>query len=291
MKNYYKVLGLEIGASLDEVKKKYKQLAKQHHPDKNPGDKEAEDRFKEINAAYDGIKAGKTGPDPEPQQHTYTNTNFRNAAMEEMARRMEDELLFRAGFRRQTQSHSNASIHFKAIVPISFLVKGGTYNLKYNYFNTPYGGISRPEQVVKPIHVPPKTPVGTMFTFAGEGNRANPNVAAGDLVVEFLAGNSEGFTITNGVHVNVIGQVSALYCITGTTETVDLPWLPNALKVSIPPGTASGTILRVAGKGLTHANGTVGDFLLHVEATIPKLSESHLAILRDTIERIESDDS
>lgn len=58
MRDPYEVLGLERGASDEEVKKAYRALAKKYHPDVNPGDKTAEARMKEINAAYDQIKSG-----------------------------------------------------------------------------------------------------------------------------------------------------------------------------------------------------------------------------------------
>jgi molecular chaperone DnaJ len=51
--DYYKLLGVERGASADEIKKAFRKLAMKYHPDKNPGDKEAERKFKEINAAYE----------------------------------------------------------------------------------------------------------------------------------------------------------------------------------------------------------------------------------------------
>lgn len=51
-KDYYKTLGVERKASTDDIRKAYRKLAMQYHPDKNPGDKKAEDKFKEINEAY-----------------------------------------------------------------------------------------------------------------------------------------------------------------------------------------------------------------------------------------------
>src|SRR5271169_5150222 len=57
--DYYQALGVERGASEDEIRKAYRKLARKHHPDLNPGDKAAEDRFKKVQEAYDVLSEPK----------------------------------------------------------------------------------------------------------------------------------------------------------------------------------------------------------------------------------------
>lgn len=71
-KDYYEVLGLSKGASDDEIKKAYRKLAKQYHPDMNPGDKVAEGKFKEVNEAYDVL----SDPDKKAKYDQYGHAAF-----------------------------------------------------------------------------------------------------------------------------------------------------------------------------------------------------------------------
>ena len=77
MKDPYEVLGIQRGASEEEIKKAYRAKCKRWHPDLNPNDPTAEEHFKEVQAAYDAITKGETGPqnggygNPYGQQQSY----------------------------------------------------------------------------------------------------------------------------------------------------------------------------------------------------------------------------
>src|SRR3989338_2272052 len=72
MKDYYQILGVPRGASADEIKKAYRRLARQHHPDMNKGDKKAEERFKDISEAYSVL----SDDEKRKQYDMFGNTQF-----------------------------------------------------------------------------------------------------------------------------------------------------------------------------------------------------------------------
>src|SRR3954465_109159 len=76
VKDPYKVLGVDKKASQDDIKKAYRKLAREYHPDKNPGDAAAEERFKEVQGAYDTL----SDPEKRKQYDTFGSTNGRGPA-------------------------------------------------------------------------------------------------------------------------------------------------------------------------------------------------------------------
>src|SRR5919112_1111333 len=78
-KDYYKMLGVERNASEDDIRKAYRKLAMKYHPDRNPNDKEAEERFKEINEAYQVLSDAKKRAHYDRLGSDYSNWQQRGA--------------------------------------------------------------------------------------------------------------------------------------------------------------------------------------------------------------------
>ncbi len=132
-KNYYDILGVNRDASPKDIKKSYRKLSMKHHPDKNQGNKESEDKFKEINEAYSVLSNSekrKEYDNPNPfnvhtgatmggfedvfRRHMHNGMHFRNAPPENIPRRGRD-------------------LKYMKEVPIITLIRGGEIKFNVDY--------------------------------------------------------------------------------------------------------------------------------------------------------------
>src|SRR5438445_810100 len=228
MKDPYKALGVDKKASQEDIKKAYRKLARQYHPDRNPNDHAAEERFKEIQAAYDvigepdkrkqydqggGIFAGGQGFDP---------GQFRGG-FGGFSDILSDLFGGTVGGRGQARPQPQRGRDLETEVSLSFeqAMEGG--------------------QV--PITVPVSAPCATCH-----GTGAKP----GDLYVGTHVTESPIFR-RKGDHLEVEVPVTIVEAIRGAT--IEVPTLSGTKKIRVPPGTQHDTVQRLRGEGPPRLNG------------------------------------
>ncbi len=227
-RDYYKVLGIERGASEAEIKSAYRKLARKFHPDVNPGNKEAEQRFKEINEAYQVLsdpakrkKYDELGADWE-----------RGISQEEMMRR----------YAREAAAGRGADAHFA----------GGDFSDFFEQFFGGLGGGFRPSGgrggfgfSSEPVRAPDlRAEVLVSLRDAIKGARRRLELMAQD---ECATCGGSGMTTTEQRQGKTRVIHSASPC--PTCRGAGIVATPRALEVTIPAGVTDGTQLRLRGQG------------------------------------------
>lgn len=272
-KDYYKILGVSREASTDEIRKAYRKLAKQYHPDinKEPG---AEDKYKEINEAYEVLKDPdkrekydtlgmnwQQGQDFTPPpgwgsnnggyQHVEFGGNFSDFFQTLFGGGFGD--MFGGGsgnFGGSSGWHNPVSRDSEAGITISLeeAYRGGRFSISLG---------SRKLNV----NIPKGITEGTKLTLRGKSERG------GDLHLTIhISPHSvyelSGFDLTREVKVPVYDAVL------GKDLTVET--LAGEVTVKMPPGIQDGQKLRLRGKGMPKRDGTFGDFFVKVRIEIPR---------------------
>ena len=255
MTDYYSTLGVARTASADEIKKAYRKLASQHHPDKG-GDTR---KFQEIQAAYETLgdeqrRAAYNNPQPQmpfgggPQFNQNFNFN-------------EIFNMFGAQFQHpQQRGHARMTLWIKiqyVAMPgsrtVSMGTQAGTHNIE--------------------ITIPQGIQDGDNVQFAGLG----PNRQ--DLVITFRI-HPDSTWQRNGNTVTTEHTTSIWKLIAGGTITM-LDIRGNRIELGVPAQTQPGSLLRARGRGLPDRSGTIGDMLVRIQAEIPrKIPEELLAAIQ-----------
>lgn len=278
-RDFYQILGVGETASQDEIKKQFRKLAKQYHPDRNKGDKAAEAKFKEISEAYDtlsdekkrseydtlrkygafGGQGGQPGFDPS-QFGRGGQTGFGGGDNWEeiLSQFFGGESPFSGGgsrSRRRTARQSQMpGRDVEAELSISFMdaVSGTTRVIQVG-----------PKKLN--VRIPAGIDEGGRIRLAGQGEPGAFGGPNGDLLITVHVSPDAHFT-RKGNDIYSTVEIPFTQAILGTK--VPVRTLSKTVTLSIPPGTQPGAMLRLKGQGIS-ANGTVGDQYVEVKVSIP----------------------
>jgi len=286
MKDYYQILGVNRDATLDEIKKAYRRLALKYHPDRNPGDKEAEEKFKEINEAYAVLSDPEKrrqydmlGAQAFSQQYTQEDI-FRGFDIGDLLKDLgfgtSDIFSFifgtpsvrRVRFRRIGEgfgdvdffteaSRKGQDIETEVYVTLEEVLNGTERTLQ---LRMPDG--TQKEILVK---IPPGIKDGQKLRLAGKGG---PGIPPGDLYVKVKILPHPLFR-QEGDDLYLEKEINFSEACLGTT--IEVQTLDGPKRVKVPPGTSSGTKLRLKGLGLPKLKESGrGDLYVVIKIRVPK---------------------
>lgn len=289
-KDYYGLLEVSKSASQEEIKKSYRKLAMKYHPDKNPGDKAAESKFKEISEAYHVLgDAGRRAEFDRVSSTPFTrarpsNYDFSQGFSDQDIPSFQD--LFgdffgdlwggnpaEAGMRGRPRK--GADLRYTLNITFEEAALG---TKKVISFVRQKGNVSEPSKLE--VAIPAGVRHGQKLKLTGEGDSAPGGENPGDLyvVVNF---QDHPIFVRDENDVRLEFPVTFLEAIAGTTK--DIPTLYGTISLKIPKGTRSGQILRIKDKGFPGLAGEPpGDMLIKILIDIPKdLDENQLKVLRE----------
>ncbi|MBY0401461.1 J domain-containing protein [Myxococcota bacterium] len=301
--NPYTVLGVARDAPIDEIKKVYRRLARETHPDLNPGDAKAEARFKDISAAYDVLS------DPEKRRQF---DEFGEIALEagfdaDRARAARDRFSSRfgapdsegggegfafggledllRGFQTGAGGRPGRGTRFRmdgpdveASMALGFVdaVKGGEKRI----------GIARPladgrrveEEIT--IRIPPGVTDGGRLRIPGKGGEGMNGGEPGDLWVQVRVAPHPVFQ-REGRDLELELPITLAEAVCG--GRVEIPTLEGRAMLTIPPGTSSGSRLRLRGQGVPATKtAPAGDLFARIKIVVPKDAAAKLeGVLRE----------
>ena len=327
-RDYYEILGVSKSATPEEIKKAYRKVAIQFHPDKNQGDKAAEEKFKEAAEAYEVLSSAEKRTQYDRFGHSRPGQGGfqgHDMNMEDIFSQFGDifgggspfDSFFGGGGRTRQRKGSNLRIKLKLTleeiangaekkIKVNRLIRaegvtfkncttcGGTGQLR-KVVNTMLGqmvstttcsscngagqlidkrppGVDNSGLVSKEDMITVKIPAGVsdgmQLSMSGKGNEAPGGGIPGDLLilieeVEDKELKRDGTNLVYDLHISFIDAAM------GTS--VEVPSIGGKVRIKVEPGTQSGKILRLRGKGLKDINGYgAGDQLIYINVWTPK---------------------
>jgi curved DNA-binding protein len=310
--NFYHVLGVEKGAGPDDIKKAYRKLAKQLHPDKNPGNKKAEERFKTVNRAFDALGDEKKrklydefgedglreGFDPEKvraYKQWSSQQGPRGGAGDPFGQgvRLEDlfggnarggggndvseifgDLFNRGSRRRGPQKGQDLESQVK--VDFASAVRGATVELRTQEGAPPVT-----------VRIPAGADEGSRVRIAGQGAPSPSGGPPGDLLLEIHVEPHPFFRREgDDLHLPVPITIAEAYA----GAKVKVPTVDGSVSLKVPPRSQSGSVVRLRGKGVARRGKEAGDLYVHFEVQIPTQDDAKLAALVEQVAAFQTED-
>lgn len=275
----YDVLGVAKTASADDIKKAYRKLVKQLHPDLHPGDQKAADRFKDVASAYDIVG------DPE-KRAKFDKGEIDAAGQERPQQRYYREYADEGGAQQYHSSGGFADFGDYSDLFSDFFAGGGAnrdargrnvhYQLEVDFLTAATGGqqrITLPEGKQLGVTIPEGIVDGQTIRLKGLGQPGRGAAPAGDALIEIHVRPHPAFERKgDDVHSELaIGIDEAVLGAKVETQTI-----AGRLIVSIPKGASSGQTLRLKGKGIKGKGGIHGDHLIRLKIVMPRAIDSEL---------------
>ncbi len=268
-RDYYEVLGVNRNASPEEIKRAYRKVALQYHPDKNPGDKTAEEKFKEASNAYDVLS------DPEKRKiydirghagvhnagfQGYTNfedifTNFGDIFGREVFGNFGD--VFGDVFSRDNSTDFRAqhrgNLQTRLTIPFEESILGAEKRIQVN-------------DRTLTIKIPPGIQDGQALRLADQGD-LTVGGQRGSLIVRIAVQSHPNFKREG---LDLVTQATVPFTVAALGGKVRVPTLKGHIDLKIPAGTQPEQQLRVRGGGVTDASKRKGDLRVQIKVEIPR---------------------
>jgi DnaJ-class molecular chaperone len=313
-KDYYDVLGVSKTASEDDIRMAFRKLARKYHPDVNPGDKSAEESFKEINEAYEVLsdtdkrkryddlgpnwKAGADFTPPPGSERAGTNgAGFEGVFGDGGAADFSDffESLFgRRGRRGGRFEMRGPNVEAEIALSLEEAHQGGTRTLQFDSTETcpeckgtgskdgkvcPVcrgAGVVRRPKVVE-VNIPAGVREGSVIRLAGRGEPGSNGAPPGDLLLHVRLLPHRLFEVLGEHDLQVELPVAPWEAALGSKPTV--PTLDGSVEMTIPANSQGGQRLRLRGQGLARRGGGRGDQFVKLKlVNPPKLTAKEMEL-------------
>jgi len=275
----YEVLGVKKDASADEIQKAYRRLAKKLHPDLNPGNKKAEEQFKEVSAAYallsDAEKRARfdrgeidAAGHERPQQNFYRDFADRGASRTYTSD---------AGFADFADEDILSEL-FGGRGRTNFRMRGADahYQLEVDFLDAINGAkrqITLPEGEALEVTIPAGTRDSQVLRLRGNGRPGIGGGPSGDALIEIAVRPHPQFTRKDDdIHVEL--PIPLEQAVLGGRVSVPTPTGP--VTMTVPKWSNSGTVLRLKGKGVPRRGGAPGDEYVTLKVMLPEQPDPEL---------------